>query len=170
VLQAEPDCWLHPDVRVDTSRIAGRGLFADAPIAAGEPVSRVGGRLVSSAELDDLLTNADGYVDTIVVDNDLHLVLPGDAPSRFGNHSCEPNLGWRDEFTLVAMRDIAAGEELTNDYATSTGDPRFILMCHCETYRCRQVIEGTDWRIPQLQQRYAGFWVPVLQRRIDAAR
>jgi hypothetical protein len=42
-------------------------------------------------------------------------------------------------------------------------------MCHCETYRCRQVIEGTDWQIPQLQRRYAGWFAPVVQQRIDAA-
>jgi SET domain len=83
------------------------------------------------------------------------------------NHSCEPNLGWAGEDTLVAIRDLAAGEELTLDYATAIADPDFVLMCHCETYRCRQVIEGTDWRIPQLQKRYAGYWAPEVQRLID---
>ena len=43
------------------------------------------------------------------------------------------------------------------------------MFCHCNAYGCRQVVEGTDWRIPQVQRRYAGFWSPVLQRRIDAA-
>jgi SET domain-containing protein len=85
------------------------------------------------------------------------------------NHSCAPNLGWADDHTLVAVRDIAADEELTIDYATVVDDPDFAMMCHCETYRCRQMIEGTDWQIPQLQQRYAGWWAPALQRRIDSA-
>jgi SET domain-containing protein len=83
------------------------------------------------------------------------------------NHSCEPNLGWRDGETLVALHDIAAGGELTLDYATVLDDPDFVMVCHCETYRCRQMIEGTDWRIPQLQKRYAGWWAPPVQRRID---
>jgi uncharacterized protein len=96
-------------------------------------------------------------------------VLRVPCPGSFGplNHSCEPNLGWSDDLTLVTIRDIAAGEELTCDYATGTDDAELVLMCHCETYRCRQVIEGTDWRIPQLQQRYAGRWAPAVQRRID---
>jgi SET domain-containing protein len=38
-----PDCWLHPDVVVAESGIAGRGLFARAPIPAGTMVSRLGG-------------------------------------------------------------------------------------------------------------------------------
>ena len=84
------------------------------------------------------------------------------------NHSCEPTLGWADDATLVAVRDLAAGEELTTDYALSVDDPDFVMWCHCETYRCRQAIEGTDWRIPQLQTRYAGWWAPRVQRLIDA--
>ena len=84
------------------------------------------------------------------------------------NHSCDPNLGWSSDNALVAVRDISDGEELTCDYATVIDDPGFVMMCHCETYRCRQVIEGTDWQIPQLQKRYAGAWSPTIQRRIDA--
>lgn len=163
----EPDCWLHSDVRVGVSMIAGRGLFAATLIPAGTVVSRLGGRLVSTAELHALFDAGDDYVDSIVVDDHVHLVLPPGAPNHFANHSCEPNLGWTDEYSLATTRDVLAGEELTDDYATSTADPDFVLYCHCETYRCRQVIEGTDWTIPQLQQRYAGQWVPYLQRRID---
>lgn len=85
------------------------------------------------------------------------------------NHSCDPALGWSATGALVAMRDVAPGEELTIDYALHVDDPDFVLVCHCETYRCRQLIEGTDWQIPQLQKRYSGFWAPAVQRRIDAA-
>ena len=90
----------------------------------------------------------------------------GDHAIHIGNHSCDPNLGWSDAVTLVAMHDIGAGEELTNDYATSTADPAFLLRCHCESTRCRGMIEGDDWQIPELQRRYAGYWVPTLHRRI----
>jgi uncharacterized protein len=164
----EPDCWLHPDVAVAPSPIAGKGLFATAPIPAGVAVSRVGGKLVSTAELDALLAAGSGYVDSITVDDDVHLVLPAGTSNHYGNHSCDPNLWWANAYTLVARRDLAAGEELTVDYATSSGHPDFTMFCHCETYRCRQVVAGDDWRISQLQQRYAGHWVPHLQRLIDA--
>ena len=127
----EPDCWLHPDVEMRPSDVAGRGLFAAHDLPRGTTVAR------PHATLD------------------------------VGNHGCDPNLGWSDEHTLVTMRDIAAGEELLHDYATSTADPDFYLRCHCPSARCRQMIEGTDWRIPQLQRRYAGYWTPYLQRLID---
>ncbi|MEO8889180.1 MAG: SET domain-containing protein-lysine N-methyltransferase [Jatrophihabitantaceae bacterium] len=162
----DPDCWLHPDVSIGTSAIAGRGLFAHAPLAAGAAVSRLGGRLVSDAELS---ASSERYVDSIVVDVDVNLVLPPGTPNHFANHSCDPNLGWAGAFTLVALRDIAAGEEVTCDYATSTVDPSFLLRCHCETYRCRQMVAGDDWQIAQLQRRYAGRWVPYVQRLIDHA-
>ena len=95
------------------------------------------------------------------------MMSPGSS-AHYGNHSCEPNLGWADEYTLVTLRDVAAGEELAADYATSTCDPKFVLWCRCETYRCRQVIEGDDWKIPQLQHAVRGQWIPYLQRLIDA--
>jgi hypothetical protein len=83
------------------------------------------------------------------------------------NHSCDPNT-WFCGAELVTRRPVAAGEELTYDYAT--GSSEFVLYCHCETYRCRQVVEGADWQIPQLRQRYAGHWAPGVQRLIDAAQ
>jgi SET domain-containing protein len=86
------------------------------------------------------------------------------------NHSCEPNVGWRPDGSLVAMRAIDEGHELTTDYALAADDPELIFTCHCETYRCRQLIEGVDWQIPQLQKRYAGYWAPDVQRRIDEGR
>jgi uncharacterized protein len=132
-----PAEFTHPAATSGPSLIAGFGLHADAAIAAGEVVVRYAAAPSSPAAL--------GAV----------------------NHSCEPNLGFTDDHTLVARRDIAAHEELTVDYATAIGDAAWVLWCHCETYRCRQVIEGTDWQIPQLQQRYAGWWTPTVQALID---
>jgi uncharacterized protein len=84
------------------------------------------------------------------------------------NHACDPNLGWADD-ALVTLRDVRAGEELVVDYAMSTADPDWFLRCHCPSYRCRQMVEGTDWQIPQLQQRYAGHWAPHVRELIDSA-
>jgi len=156
------DCWLHDDVTVARSDIAGRGLFATSPIPRGTAVSRLGGRLASTAQL-----RSAPKVDSLAVDEDVHLVLSAGNRNHFVNHSCDPNLWWTDEYTLSTRRDIAAGEELTSDYSTSCADPQFLLRCHCESYRCRQMVTGDDWRIPQLQRIYAGHWTPLLQRRID---
>lgn len=120
------------------SMIAGRGLFADTELAAGSRVGTLEQDAVAETDIGPL------------------------------NHSCDPTLGFAGARDLVALRDVAAGEELTVDYATFIDDPEFLLRCHCETYRCRQLIEGTDWTIPQLRTRYAGHWTPRLQAHFPA--
>ena len=105
----EADCWLHPDVVVRPSPIAGRGLFARAAIPAGTVVSRLGGRLVPEAELRRLIATTDGYVDTIAVTEELHLVLPPRRDRRrdngYGNHGCAPNLWWVGPYAGRPARD-----------------------------------------------------------------
>lgn len=168
----EPDCWLHADVEVRPSPIAGRGLFARTTIPAGTVVSRIGGRLVATNQLRTILAEAAGdpdrYVDTISVAEDIHLVLPPRRANGYGNHSCDPNLWWTGPYTLAARRDITAGAELTNDYATSTAQPEFRMECGCGSPLCRGVVTGDDWLLPALQQRYGEHWVPVLLDRIRA--
>ncbi|MPZ94429.1 MAG: SET domain-containing protein-lysine N-methyltransferase [Propionibacteriales bacterium] len=171
ITDPEPDCWLHPDVEVRPSPIAGRGLFARAAISAGSVVSRVGGRLVSSAELRRMFAvaaadPAHAYIDTITVAEDRHLVLPPRHPSGYGNHSCDPNLWWVDAYTLAARRDIAVDEEVTNDYAASTGANDFSMICQCGSPMCRGTVSGRDWQRAELQQRYGEHWVPALLARI----
>ena len=144
----EPDCWLHPEVEVRTSEIAGRGLFATVDLPARTVVWRISG---------------------VPLDHGGRLVLaPGDV--RFVNHACDPDLGWVDDRSLATMTDVKAGTELVTDYAMSTVEQDWFLRCHCPSYRCRQMVEGSDWRIPQLQQRYDGWWAPYVQRLVDAAR
>jgi uncharacterized protein len=169
----EPDCWLHPHLEIRSSPIAGLGLFAAAPIPTGTVVSRVGGRLVSTAELRELFAAAateHSYVDTIAVTETRHLVLPPRRPNGYGNHSCDPNLWWVGAYELATRREIAADEEVTNDYATSTADDEFTMACCCRTTRCRGTITGHDWRLPDLHRRYGDHWVPILQARIRRLR
>lgn len=167
----EPDCWLHPDVEVRRSPIHGLGLFARLPIAEGAAVSRLGGRMVSGAELDALFAAAGAdparpYIDTITVADGRHLVLPPRRPNGYGNHSCDPNTWWVGPYTPVARRGIAAGEEVTNDYGTSTGDRLFTMDCGCGSRLCRGRVTGGDWRLPDLRRRYGDHWVPALLERI----
>ena len=137
---ASASWWLHPCVEVRPSDIAGRGLFTSVDVPAGTTVLR-------------LDASMDGPVER-----------PG-----FGNHGCDPNLGWVDASSLATMVDVPAGRELLTDYAMATTDPAYLLRCHCESYRCRQMVEGSDWRIPQLQARYQGWWAPYVQSLVDAA-
>ncbi len=150
------------------SGIEGRGLFCTGPIAAGTLVARLGGRLVDGPSLRIMLDTSTSYVDTITVLPDLHLVLPGRQPIGFGNHSCDPALWHTGAFALSARRDIAAGEEVTVDYATQTAEPGFVLDCRCGSVGCRGTVTGGDWRLAELQERYGEHWVPALRVLIGA--
>ena len=139
--ETEPRGWLHTALEVRPSDVAGRGLFTTEHLPAGTVVLRLAGGHEERARVDRL------------------------GP-RFFNHGCDPHVGWIDERALATMLEIPAGVELLADYAMSTADPEWFLRCHCPSYRCRQMVEGTDWRIPQLQRRYDGWWAPPVRRLI----
>ncbi len=164
--------WVHPAVAVQRSAIEGRGLFAAAPIEADVLVMRLGGRVVTTAELHLLFadTPADRYVDTFAVGEDAHLVLPFDTAAHYGNHSCDPTMWAVGAAEMTTRRSVAAGEELTVDYGTISDDADFEMECTCGAASCRGVITGQDWRRPELQRRYAGHWPPGLRRRISSGR
>jgi uncharacterized protein len=173
-MHLEPECWLHPDVAVRDSAIQGRGLFALADLGEGCVVVRLGGREVSTAELQDLLAAAGRdpaapYVDTLGLGADTHLVLPPGSDVHYGNHSCDPNLWHVDPVTLTTRRDVAAGEELTVDYGTQTALAGWSMACTCGSPRCRGVVTGADWKRAELRQRYGRHWVAPLLRLIDTS-
>lgn len=74
---------------------------------------------------------------------------PGEAndPGDVVNHSCNPNcMIYLDLPTihLVALRDIAVGEEITYDYARTMYDDPWEMKCNCGTAKCRGVIRESD--------------------------
>lgn len=167
-------CWLHEDVEVGPSTIEGQGLFVRRALAAGTRVAVLGGRLVSSDELaalfDQAASTPGAYVDTITVHEGEHLVLSAGTDLHYVNHSCDPNIWHVGPYTLVTRRTVAAGEELTVDYATHSGFPGFRLDCRCGSWLCRRTVTGDDWKRPDLQERYGSHWVPALLNRISAER
>ena len=71
---------------------------------------------------------------------------------------------------LVAMRDIEAGSELTFDYAMSDGGPYDEFDCHCGNANCRGKMSGNDWKLPELWQKYDGYFSPYLAGRIKSLK
>jgi hypothetical protein len=88
--------WVSEKVTVARSAIDGNGLHATDDLGAGTVVIRLAGRLVSSAEVTEILAAApageEPTVDTITMFEDRHLVLPSGTVVDFGNHSCDPTL------------------------------------------------------------------------------
>ena len=159
--------WLSPKAEARPAGAKGWGSFALEPIPAGETVAAFGGWIVTGAHLAEL--SDDRQSRSIQVDSDLYL-LSGDTPEPGDmlNHSCEPNCGLVGQTLLVAMRDIAPGEEMCFDYAMCDASDYDEFRCLCETPACREVVTGADWRDPDLQTRYDGWFSPYIARRIAA--
>ena len=156
-----------PGLRAAASPIDNLGLVTDEPIGAGETVMTWGGRLYRRRDLVNGGVPAGSSYSFI--DEDLLMAGADDDLDYFVNHSCDPNLWMQDDITVVARRDIAAGEELTGDYALWEGDTTYVLdPCRCGSGACRGRVTGDDWQLDVLQRRYAGHFLPYLQRRIDA--
>lgn len=113
-------------VRVAPSRIHGLGLFAVEAIPAGTPVWRFQpgfDQMFSPAAFAALPAPAQAHLRWFgfVRAEDGGWVLSRDH-ACFMNHSASPNTGAAGagggEVMTVALRDLAAGEELTCDYRT----------------------------------------------------
>jgi hypothetical protein len=163
--------YLSPKTAVRPSRIAGRGLFAETAIAAGEIVCVKGGHLLTKAEFATCRGVANEA--ELQIADDLFLAPVTEAEfagvMMFLNHSCDPNVGIQGQIVFVAMRAIAAGEELTLDYATIDLDAE-PMACRCGADGCRGLVTGQDWRRPELQRKYGRFFAWYLLEKIRAER
>ena len=161
--------YLSPKTEVRESPIEGKGLFAKQAIAAGEIVAIKGGRILTRQQwkaVEPDLGSAE-----IQISDDC-FIAPERPEEREGsmlytNHSCEPNIALQGQIVFVAMRDVAAGEELTHDWAT-TDDLDYEIACRCGSKSCRGTITGKDWMKPELREKYRGWFCWFLQRKIDA--
>lgn len=163
-----PLSYRSPKTEVRESPIHGRGLFAKAKIDKGEVVLVKGGHIVNGETFRRDIAPSLGSVEIQIGDD--FFIAPVTSEERelsmlYSNHSCDANLGMRGEITFVAIRDIAAGEELTHDWCM-TDDDESETKCHCRSNNCRGVITGKDWQKPELQKKYAGYFSAYLAEKI----
>jgi len=165
--------WLDPRIDIRASAIDRLGLFASAPIVAGEIIIRWGGRLIDDdalARLQAAFEATGAEYSCAAIDEGRHLQQAADDPLRFGNHSCDPNTWLVGEMVQAARRDIATDEEITVDYATMTVAPGWKMACRCGASVCRDEVRGDDWRSPDSQQRYGEHVSPFIAARIATLR
>ena len=162
--------WMSPKVKIGSSPIHGKGMFANARIDKVEVVAIWGGNYVGKESAEEAAKNANNGIQQI--DEDVFEVFSyehrGDDPTYFHNHSCEPNTWMEDEVTLSARHNIKEHEELTIDYAMFETKEDYVIIekCVCGSSNCRGRITGKDWRLPELQKRYCRHFSPLINRRI----
>ena len=163
--------WISPKTEKNKpSKIHGQGFFATQPIKKDEVIAIKAGHIINRQTLesnreiikDSEMEIADGIYLAPMTDEE----MPNSM--IYFNHSCEPSVGFGGNILLVAMRDIVAGEELTTDYAMHFTDPDYKLECSCGRSTCRNTISGNDWKIPELQNKYVGYFSWYIDRKIKA--
>ena len=137
------------------SRIHGNGVFAIAPIQAGEKVIEYKGLLRTHEEADALYGDSIDSGHTFLFTLNEHYLIDANVKgnvARWLNHSCEPNCQAfliessdgnprKDRVVIEALRDIAVGEELTYNYGIRLSVPhtprlKKLWACLCGADQC----------------------------------
>jgi hypothetical protein len=155
-----------PKIEPRAATAKGRAVFCVNPIQKDEVVAILGGELLSLAVALSLTDDDKSQCLQIEEDHVLWISSFTQSTADWINHSCDPNLGLSGQITLIALRDIAVGEEVCYDYAMSDGSNIDEFSCQCGAPACRRSVSGRDWMNPALQKAYVGHFSPYLTRRI----
>ncbi|MCG2586478.1 SET domain-containing protein [Massilia sp. TS11] len=136
---------IHPDTRlVGISEAVGVGMIATRPIPAGTVIwardpldQRISG--AAYAALPEVMRER--FTRHAYLDDDAQWVLCWDG-ARFMNHACDYNCVFTPWGVEIAWRPIAAGEQLTNDYALLYLADYEEFDCLCGAAQCRGHIDS----------------------------
>jgi len=129
-----------PGLRVVRSPIQGYGVVAVKAFAEDDQIAEIEGVA---------WRDGDGVDDRYSLWIEDGLLFDMVDQTRFINHSCDPN-AWVDAgvtadgqvwATIIALRPIAIGEEITYDYAFP---PDLAEPCRCGSANCRGLIIEED--------------------------
>jgi SET domain-containing protein len=138
-----------------------RGIIARKHLSKGEIILKFFGELVPREKVKT--PNA-----ALQLDEDLFLESEGTIDESL-NHSCDPNCYIDfDRLTLVALKDIPNGEELTFDYNTSEYDlidQRCSFTCLCGSKDCIGNIKGFKYLPVGHKKKIKSFLSPFLKRK-----
>jgi len=132
-------------VKIQSTGIMGNGVFAARDFKKGEQVLPFNGKRTPCLH--------HNYLYDLQIDE--RDVMCMGYPLRTVNHSCEPNTGIIDVKILIALRDIAKGEQIFYDYSTTIDDDcSWAIECLCGSKRCRGKIEDFVLMDPAVQDEY----------------
>ena len=125
-----------PGLTVAASAIHGRGCFATVAFAARKKIAEYTGERITNAEAERRgkrrVLRISGLDERFSIDGSR-----GGNGTHYINHSCRPNAFMqtvRGHLLVLALRDIAPGEELTCNYGESHHEGR--LTCRCGAPNC----------------------------------
>ena len=143
----------------------GRGVFAVQTIPARSVIMKYTGPLLRYAQTTPQTL-------ALQIGPDLYIGESGQADD-FVNHSCDPNAGMLIDGTnvqLIALRDIAPGEQITFDYSTTMDEDDFEFDCLCGSSNCRGRIRDFKHLPAELRRRYQSLGVVPAYNKQYASR
>jgi uncharacterized protein len=159
--------YISPKIEIRSSNIHGKGMFATKLIKIGEIVFIHGGHILTRDEM--FYSEVIGSY--LPLDDNFYIGAKNNKEEKrvklWVNHSCNPNCVIRGEITFIAMKNIQVGEELNIDYATVDNE-EYKFTCTCASVTCRKVITGFDWKLPEIQKKYQGFFARYLSDKMNA--
>lgn len=161
----QPTCYLSPKCDARPTGHMVYGVFANEPLELNERIAVWGGEVVTREDFNALPDRLRRL--SVQIEEGLFLVALHEGPADYINHSCNPNAGMDGQIVVVAMREIAVGEQICFDYAMTDGSDYDEFECACGAPNCRKKVTGRDWRSPALWQSYKGYFSPYLARRIE---
>jgi uncharacterized protein len=136
---------------IRSSAIHAAGCYTTTVIRKGELVTEYTGYPMSKAEADEAFAGTS--VTYLFGLGDGSMVIDGHSMAMFINHSCRPNCETEEidgHVWIRAIRNIAAGEEITYDYCLYDGGEDEAL-CNCGAEKCR----GTMYSRAEIKSRRA---------------
>lgn len=125
-------------VRVDKSKIDGKGAYALKRIPARKKIGDLGGVIITQREARKIAAQTK-RVAMVEFGNGRALNAGVNSNDlRYINHSCSPNTYMRvthNRVEFYALRDIKLDEELTCDYGETHHDGK--LPCRCGAPGCK---------------------------------
>lgn len=145
----------------------GKAVFAANRFAEGAVLMRFTGRRFRADRIPSLMR---GRSDRFVQVTPDHYMGPSGRIDDLVNHSCAPNAGLRftdDGVFLIALSDIACGDEICWDYSTTLKESNWHMICQCRSAECRRVIGNFDTLPPERREwfRARNLVAPYLRRR-----
>lgn len=160
--------WFVDGLEVRNSIVHGQGLYGKRHFQRASDILRLGGCLflIFERRSVDVMPST-----TTPLSEKVLLAEPSQGSKDYSdylNHSCDPNIGFRDAISIVAIRDIPAGEELVIDYAFWECDSAWKLKnaCNCGGRNCRKNVTGEDWKMVRPTDERFRYFSPFVKRRI----
>ena len=129
---------------IRSSSIHAAGCYTTQAIKKGKRVCEYDGPRFSKDEADERYRDRD--ITYLFSCGDDGTVIDGFGIAMFINHSCDPNCesdSVDGRVFIMAIRDIAAGEELTYEYNLFDSDDSG-ADCYCGAVKCRGTMFSED--------------------------